>query len=241
MDVRADLLVIDGHWGGGHELSSGRCDRLDHPTLDDARSKAGSFHVLILSCRRRVKQRSCAEDRNGRKAVLGRRTLCPSPRRRGSHCGRQDRLELLHLSSAPGLADDGSARPAAILGRGCRKSGSVWLACNARYLEHRGAGVQMQECGMKKPKVRSAEMSRRSLLHGVAGAGLAPLLARTAKAQPARAQAKVSKEAVDYQDHPKGGERCDNCTFFDPPDACALVEGRISPQGWCRLWAEKKD
>jgi len=52
-------------------------------------------------------------------------------------------------------------------------------------------------------------------------------------------QTKQSKAATHYQDTPKGDQRCDNCVFFQPPNACQVVEGNISPQGWCNLWAKK--
>ena len=78
----------------------------------------------------------------------------------------------------------------------------------------------------------SARLSRRSLLGGAIGAigilGGAPDLA---KAQP-----KISKVAVNYQDHPDGDKRCDKCVQFQPPDACKVVDGTISPQGSCRIF-----
>jgi hypothetical protein len=47
---------------------------------------------------------------------------------------------------------------------------------------------------------------------------------------------KLSKVDVDYRDRPRGGERCDNCRVWLPPDACKSVEGTISSQGWCNIW-----
>jgi hypothetical protein len=41
---------------------------------------------------------------------------------------------------------------------------------------------------------------------------------------------------VNYQDHPDGDKRCDKCTQFQPPDACKVVDGSISPQGSCRIF-----
>jgi hypothetical protein len=52
----------------------------------------------------------------------------------------------------------------------------------------------------------------------------------------ARAQQKVSKELAQYQDSPKDGHKCSECTFFEQPNACKAVEGDISPEGWCQLW-----
>jgi hypothetical protein len=55
----------------------------------------------------------------------------------------------------------------------------------------------------------------------------------------AGAQAKVPQKTVSYQDKPKGTQRCDGCTNFQPPNGCKLVEGEISPQGWCSLFTKK--
>lgn len=54
--------------------------------------------------------------------------------------------------------------------------------------------------------------------------------------QLAQAQMKLSKKDVDYQDHPHGTQQCSGCRHFMPPDACRVVEGKISPQGWCNRW-----
>lgn len=53
------------------------------------------------------------------------------------------------------------------------------------------------------------------------------------------AQAKVAQSAVSYQDKPKGTQRCDGCSLFQPPNACKVVTGDVSPQGWCSLFAAK--
>ena len=52
----------------------------------------------------------------------------------------------------------------------------------------------------------------------------------------ASAQPKISKVAVNYQDHPDGDKRCDRCAQFQPPDACKVVDGPVSPQGSCRIF-----
>jgi len=78
--------------------------------------------------------------------------------------------------------------------------------------------------------------SRRALLqHAVGAAGVTATLCGT----PHRADAviKISKAAVAYQDQPNGDKECGKCTQFEPPAACKLVDGSISPQGYCRLFA----
>ena len=78
---------------------------------------------------------------------------------------------------------------------------------------------------------RFSMVSRRSLLGGAAAASILGVTSNLAEAQP-----KISKVAVNYQDHPDGDKRCDKCAQFQPPDACKMVEGPISPQGSCRIF-----
>jgi hypothetical protein len=84
-------------------------------------------------------------------------------------------------------------------------------------------------------KFGSMEFSRRSLLRGVAAAGSATALAVSVEA----AMAKTAQSAVAYQTSPNGDRSCAICTNFQPPSDCKLVEGPISPGGWCKLWAKK--
>src|SRR5579863_5306849 len=92
-----------------------------------------------------------------------------------------------------------------------------------------------------QPKFRSAPISRRSLLRNVTlAAGGAAVLGTAAPAERAEAaDTKVAQKAVAYQDTPKGPQRCDNCTYFEPPASCKVVAGTISPSGWCQLYAKK--
>jgi len=49
--------------------------------------------------------------------------------------------------------------------------------------------------------------------------------------------AKGTKEKLMYQDSPKDGKRCVDCLHFLPDtNECKLVEGSISPDGWCILY-----
>jgi len=80
-------------------------------------------------------------------------------------------------------------------------------------------------------------ISRRVVL---AGAALALGVAATGTiATQAAAQQKVSQADAKYQDQPKGQQRCDGCVQFQPPNACKIVQGEISPSGWCQLFAAK--
>ncbi|MBL6079116.1 high-potential iron-sulfur protein [Belnapia sp. T18] len=85
----------------------------------------------------------------------------------------------------------------------------------------------------RKPQARREFLQRTGLQ--IAGlAALAPVAIATA-----RAQDKLAPEMVMYQVQPKDGQRCDGCLHFQPPNACAIVNGEIKPEGWCAVWAAK--
>jgi hypothetical protein len=58
-------------------------------------------------------------------------------------------------------------------------------------------------------------------------------------------KAEASKALMKYQETPNGNEKCSNCMQFisgDTPDAdgeCKVVQGSISPQGWCTAYSQK--
>lgn len=85
---------------------------------------------------------------------------------------------------------------------------------------------------------RKHNWSRRSVLKAVvvlAGAAAIPVVIPDAAA----AQAKASKASVKYQDQPKNGQRCSGCVQFIAGGQCKIVEGSISPNGWCTAFAPK--
>ena len=50
---------------------------------------------------------------------------------------------------------------------------------------------------------------------------------------------KVSQEAANYIDKgPLGGgtQICANCHYFIDPYECLVIEGYVSPQGWCDFY-----
>ena len=49
-------------------------------------------------------------------------------------------------------------------------------------------------------------------------------------------QKKLTQAAARYQDRPKGNEVCAGCPYFIFPRSCVLVEGDISPSGWCPIY-----
>lgn len=89
---------------------------------------------------------------------------------------------------------------------------------------------------------------RRTVLRNVlaAGCALCVPIAWGAEATPGKApQAdgakgkKVSKAQAKYQDKPKDKQQCAVCSNFVAPNSCNLVEGKISPNGWCSLFTQK--
>ena len=64
------------------------------------------------------------------------------------------------------------------------------------------------------------------------------------------AEVKASQSMVHYQNHPNQGQMCGMCKSFIPGGrmgrseateaaTCKLVEGNISPMGWCMLYAAR--
>lgn len=79
-------------------------------------------------------------------------------------------------------------------------------------------------------------VSRRVLLRSAAViAGGATVLVGTVLP----AQAKMPQKAAAYQDSPKDYVNCSSCALFKAPFSCTLVDGTISPNGWCRFYSKK--
>jgi High potential iron-sulfur protein len=80
------------------------------------------------------------------------------------------------------------------------------------------------------------ELSRRSVLQAGAAGAAALLGVREAAAQSIT---KSPQASARYQDHPNGGQHCSTCLQFQPPSSCKVVAGKISPNGWCAIYAAK--
>ncbi len=85
------------------------------------------------------------------------------------------------------------------------------------------------------------KISRRTLLKGAVGITAVALTS----AFKVDAQGKATKAAMKYQDKPKDDQKCSDCKFFIPGESskangtCQVVEGSISPQGWCTAYVKK--
>ena len=72
-----------------------------------------------------------------------------------------------------------------------------------------------------------------------------PVLAALVASSTATAQAKGSKSQFKYQDKPNGKQKCSDCALFVPGKSttdkgtCKLVDGAISPSGWCTAFSAK--
>ena len=75
----------------------------------------------------------------------------------------------------------------------------------------------------------------KSAISLVCGSAAVAATARYARAQ----SAKLAQSAVQYQTSPKDGAMCSGCVNFQPPNACAIVDGEINPNGWCVAYAPK--
>ena len=71
----------------------------------------------------------------------------------------------------------------------------------------------------------------------VSGAALlAGALESHAQLKPKATLKKRTKEAVGYRDEPYDGRSCAKCVLYSGNGECVLVEGEVSPNGWCMQW-----
>lgn len=82
-------------------------------------------------------------------------------------------------------------------------------------------------------KDRPPRAARRNFCVTLALACAAPVLAANA-AQPK--SKKYTKERVGYRDEPYQGRTCAKCVLYAGDGVCAIVDGAVSPDGWCTQW-----
>jgi hypothetical protein len=78
-------------------------------------------------------------------------------------------------------------------------------------------------------------LTRRLFIRQAAGGSLTVALASLPVSSLAQ---QLAGSQVGYQSEPHGGKRCELCAHFLKPNACKLVTGPVSTQGWCRLFTE---
>jgi hypothetical protein len=76
--------------------------------------------------------------------------------------------------------------------------------------------------------------SRRALMQVFVCAIPATLVLRMSQAD---ASEKMTRQQAQYQDTPNGIYSCGLCTLFEPPNACKVLEGGVSKDGWCKAFA----
>jgi hypothetical protein len=81
---------------------------------------------------------------------------------------------------------------------------------------------------------RLISVGRRKLVCGII-AGMAGLVRGTTAS--ANGREKMSKQQAEYQDSPRDIRMCATCPLFEPPKSCKVVEGDVSPGGWCKAFA----
>ena len=82
-------------------------------------------------------------------------------------------------------------------------------------------------------------LSRREAVKALGAAAAATCgLAAKGKAQDYKPQEqlKLTKAAAHYQDQARGDQFCARCPYFIQPSGCVVVEGAISPAGWCPIF-----
>jgi hypothetical protein len=87
---------------------------------------------------------------------------------------------------------------------------------------------------MNSTDERPFDRSRRNVMRRLAGGVSAGLLLRIA---PTDAAEKMTRAQAEYQDTPNGIYSCGMCTLFERPNACKVVEGQVSKDGWCKAFA----
>lgn len=103
-------------------------------------------------------------------------------------------------------------------------------------------GALAAGCGLLVPTLWGCDSGKAPETAGTAPPTPAPEPEPAAPAAPdtGPAPAKVSQASVQYQTQPKGDQRCADCLhFIAESNTCKLVEGDISPDGWCVLWTSK--
>lgn len=93
-------------------------------------------------------------------------------------------------------------------------------------------------CGLWLPIVISGCDSKKTATPSSEAPGSAP--PNTTGSAGMGAPAKVPQANVQYQVQPQGDQKCSACVnFIAESNTCTLVDGQISPEGWCSLWTRK--
>jgi High potential iron-sulfur protein len=95
-----------------------------------------------------------------------------------------------------------------------------------------------REDHMTRPE---ASLRRKTFLGSLAALPLLNMFAAKARAD----SSKASQASMHYQNSPNNGMHCSGCKFFIPGSdaaangSCQIVDGSISPNGYCIAYAAK--
>jgi hypothetical protein len=79
-------------------------------------------------------------------------------------------------------------------------------------------------------------VSRRGFLLGAAAGACTAALSAGAQNKPQPGLRKRSREEVRYQNEPYLGRTCSRCVLYQGDGVCVILDGAVSPQGWCSQW-----
>ena len=89
-------------------------------------------------------------------------------------------------------------------------------------------------------RARIFRPSRRRAIKAAASIGvdaaMAGALESAQQQKPKAGLQERSKEAVGYRDEPLEGRSCAKCVLYVGHGECVIVEGEVSPNGWCAQW-----
>jgi high potential iron-sulfur protein len=88
----------------------------------------------------------------------------------------------------------------------------------------------------RQPTDSLPQLARRRILRSASGLASALALSSFFAPYGAIAKKKKTQAEVEYQQTPKGKEKCENCSFWVKPNQCTNVEGPIVAEGWCNIW-----
>lgn len=92
------------------------------------------------------------------------------------------------------------------------------------------------------PDSKTSEKSNNLPESQTAGSGSshAQLADNTGTTSAPTSAPKLAKDKVGYRNEPNGTQQCGSCLHFDASTStCKLVQGQVSANGWCTLWAQK--
>lgn len=99
-------------------------------------------------------------------------------------------------------------------------------------------GALVVGCGLWVPIALSGCDSRKEVSPTSTAPAASPPTGSGSAGAPA--SAKATQASVQYQAQPKGEQKCADCQhFMAASSTCAVVDGQISPEGWCSLWTRK--